>query len=126
MATATTYEQLVERGCLCGTDRAQDCELHGPGDNRGIAAFYRAGMPLAFPSYANCMLCGAAGLMYPDVELDDPNHEPDGPTKHRPTLICPRCSTPRAEQALRSEVEVSGLHKLNGRSVFGGVAEVAA
>jgi hypothetical protein len=53
---AATYSELVERGCLCGTDRIAECPLHkGPGDLRGLAAYFKAGQPLGFPLSANCM-----------------------------------------------------------------------
>jgi hypothetical protein len=112
------FDRLVQRGCLCGSERPADCPLHGPGDNRGIAAFFKAGMPNAFPMVAHCALCGTEGLMYPDVELDDPTINAGAPPRHRPTLICPRCSTPAAERALRAEVERSGRDQLNDRQVF--------
>jgi hypothetical protein len=105
------YAQLVERGCLCGTERPQDCPVHKkPGDNRGLAAFFAAGMPFAFPSKATCGTCGAEGLMYPNVQHAEPGD---------PTLICPNCSTRSAESLLRFRLELEGLHKLNGKSVFG-------
>lgn len=115
------YARLVERGCLCGTERPQDCKVHGYGDNRGIAAFFKAGMPGGFPMVANCATCRSEGLMYPNVHLDNSK----GSAEHRPTLVCPRCSTPTQERALRQEVEASGLHRLNERSVFA-TLEVAA
>lgn len=114
-AVVSAYTDLVARGCLCGTDRTADCPLHGAGDNRGIAAFFRAGMPKAFPFDATCTVCGTPGLMYPDVVLDDPN---SGFPQHRPTLVCPHCSQPAAEHALVSEVLTAGLHQLNDRRVF--------
>jgi hypothetical protein len=125
MSRMDAYLKLVERGCLCGTDRIADCPVHAkPGDNRGLRAFFQAGMPGAFPSAATCSICGADGLMYPDVELDDPKGAP-GPAKHRPTLICPSCSSPAAERALVREVEASGRHQLNGARVFGARAVAA-
>lgn len=120
MSAVATYEKLVEKGCLCGTDRPQDCPLHKSGDLRGLGAFFRAGMPLGFPMEATCAICKAPSLLYPDIEQDKPTD--DGPVKHRPTLVCPRCSTPAAERSLRAEVEGSGLHQLNSRTVFGAVA----
>lgn len=113
----STYAELEARGCLCGTaDRAAECPIHGPNDLRGLRAYYEAGMPLAFPATATCARCGAEGLMYPDVALDDPSTP--GPPASRPTLVCPTCSTPQAEHVLILEVLASGLHKLNGRRVF--------
>lgn len=109
MSTAP-YARLVERGCLCGTDRPQDCTLHGPGDNRGLRAFFQAGMPLAFPSRMTCGKCGAEGLGYPELEADPPG---------QPTMICPNCSTRAAESLLRFRIDREGLHKLNGKSVLG-------
>jgi hypothetical protein len=118
-----SYEALVERGCLCGTDLPQDCGLHGPSDNRGLRAFFEANMPMAFPCTAFCALCGAEGLMYPSVELDRgdvPAGEAPGPT-----LVCPSCSSPVCEMTLRAEAEEFG-YVLNGRSVFGSAAGVVA
>jgi hypothetical protein len=110
------YLKLVERGCLCGTARIADCPVHTkPGDNRGIAAFFRAGMPGGFPMAATCAICGADGLMYPNVGIDDPN----GDGQYKPTLVCPSCSQPAAERALVREVEASGRHQLNDARVFG-------
>jgi hypothetical protein len=57
MTASAAYEALVERGCVCGTDRSPECSLHGPGDNRGLTAFFRAGMPLGFPFSARCAIC---------------------------------------------------------------------
>lgn len=111
-----SYVDLVERGCLCGTNRIAACPLHvGPGDNRGLRAFYQAGMPLAFPMVATCAICGTEGLMYPDVELEESSQ---APARHRPTLICPRCSRPSLERALVVEVLVTARHRLNDRRVF--------
>lgn len=120
MSTAVaTYDRLVARGCLCGSEHPADCTIHGPGDNRGLAAFYRAGMSKAFPCAAACAICGHDGLMYPDVELDrvEIDREGDG-HRHRPTLICPSCSSATAERSLVAEVVGSGLHPLNERRVF--------
>jgi hypothetical protein len=121
----STFAQLVERGCLCGSDRVADCPLHrGPGDLRGIAAYFKAGMPKGFPMVAHCAICKTEGLMYPNIELDDAKREAIGDAKrgYKPTLICPCCSTPAAERALRIEVEGVGYYDLNQRSVFGLVA----
>jgi hypothetical protein len=112
VSAVAAYERMVERGCKCGTGRPQDCTLHpAPGDNRGLAAYFKAGMPLAFPSQATCAKCGAEGLMYPRVEADD--------NPAAPTVVCPNCSTSAAESLLRFRIEYEGLHKLNGKSVFG-------
>jgi hypothetical protein len=113
--SAATYAELVERGCLCGSDSPQDCSLHGPRDNRGLAAYFKAGMPRGFPLVATCTLCGDEGLLYPSVELDCgdvPAGEAPGPT-----LICPRCSRPTLERALRAGAESFG-YELNARTVF--------
>ena len=92
-----------------------DCPLHvESSDNRGIAAWFKAGMPSGFPVVARCLLCGTDGLLYPNVELDDPN----GSGEFQPTLICPRCSAPAAERSLRAEAEAFG-YELNDQSVFG-------
>lgn len=113
MSAMSAYAKLVERGCLCGTDRPADCSLHGPGDNRGIAAFYKAGMPNGFPMPANCALCGADGLMYPNIEIDDP----EGSGRYKPTLVCPCCSQPISESRLVAEAQEFGF-ALNDRRVF--------
>jgi hypothetical protein len=120
MSAVAEYEQLVGRGCLCGTDRAAACPIHGPSDNRGLRAFFRAGMPLGFPYDAICTICRSDGLMYPDVRLD--SGESDEPPAHRPTLVCPTCSSAAGEHALVTEVLASGLHQLNARRVFAGAA----
>lgn len=121
MSAVEKYASLVARGCLCGTDRVADCPIHKQGDLRGIGAYFKAGMPGGFPMEANCMTCGAAGLMYPNVEIDDPN----GSGEYRPTLVCPRCSHPANEAALIREAEASGLYQLNGKRVFGAMAVAA-
>lgn len=114
----TQYDKLVEKGCLCGTEQVAKCPVHPePTDNRGLRAFYQAGMPKGFPSAATCTICGSDGLMYPDIELDDPKRGDDGPPKHRPTLVCPQCSGPGGERRLRSEAEDFG-YVLNERAVF--------
>lgn len=120
--TADTYARLVERGCTCGTDRSAECRLHPPGDNRGLAAWFRAGMPHGFPLTATCAVCGSGGLLYPDVDRDDPESGVDG-FEHRPTLVCPACSAPAVERGLVTEAERFG-YVLNTARVFG--AEVAA
>jgi hypothetical protein len=108
-----TYAELVERGCLCGTDRSFHCPLHGPGDNRGLAAFFRAGMPGAFPSSITCGRCGSEALMYPDWGEDE-----GAPAQHRPTTVCPECSSPAVESWIRFKVEEQGVHQLNSSCVF--------
>lgn len=120
MSKSSTYEALVARGCLCGTERPQDCTLHGVGDNRGLAAYFKAGMPNAFPCVATCSLCRSDGLLYPNVGLDT------GTGGYKPTVVCPRCSAPVCERALVAEVEASGLHKLNTRRVFSAAEEAIA
>ena len=120
---ATTYAQLVEQGCLCGGESPAQCPTHKAGDNRGLRAFFEAGMPEAFPTACRCALCGAEGLLYPNVGLDSPPREAIGDAArlgHRPTVICPRCSSTGAERALVAEVEASGLHNLNDTRVFAG------
>jgi hypothetical protein len=109
----STYAELVERGCLCGSDRPADCTVHGPRDLRGIAAFFKAGMPGGFPMEANCAICGAPGLLYPNIELDDPKRSGE----NRRTLVCPECSGPAAETALRADAQQFG-YRLNERRVF--------
>jgi hypothetical protein len=116
----TTYPELVARGCLCGTEQSAECPIHGVGDNRGIAAWFKAGMPQGFPLAATCALCGASGLMYPNVELDDPARSGG----YRPTLVCPRCSTPATERALVRDAESFG-YELNPARVFGAAAVAA-
>lgn len=114
----TVYAELVAKGCTCGNDPVT-CPVHPePSDARGLAAFYKAGMPLAFPlEGCVCSICSTAGcVMYPDVELDDPGGKG---IRHRPTLICPHCSSPAAERRLRAEVEETGRYVLNAASVFG-------
>lgn len=101
-----TYSKLVILGCLCGGERSSECPLHPPGDNRSLAAWFRAGMPNGFPLAAKCAACGAVGLMYPDTVLDAP--EAAGGHEHRPTLICPRCSSPAAERVLVAAAERFG------------------
>lgn len=115
MSNTTAFAQLVERGCLCGTDRIAECALHGPGDNRGIAAHFKAGMPNGFPLVATCTLCRAEGLLYPSVPLDK-GEVPAGEAPS-PTLICPCCSCPALEDSLRREAEDFG-YQLNDRRVF--------
>lgn len=110
------YALLVERGCLCGTDRIAGCSIHpDASDNRGIRAYFLAGQPNGFPMAATCSLCGDEGLLYPSVELDRgdvPAGEAPGPT-----LICPRHSRPSMEIALRDGCEIAG-YVLNARVVF--------
>lgn len=122
MSRMDAYARLVERGCLCGTDAPADCTLHGPGDNRGIAAYFAAGQPRGFPLVARCSVCGAGGLLYPNIDIDDPKR--DG--AFRPTLVCPGCSVPAGERALRADAENFG-YVLNERLVFPApLGEVAA
>lgn len=118
MNAASTFEALVARGCLCGTDRVADCPLHTGGDNRGIGAFFKAGMPRAFPTAASCWICGAEGLLYPNVQIDD------GTDGFKPTLVCPQCSTASCERALVAEVEAAGRHRLNPCRVFSAQAMI--
>jgi hypothetical protein len=112
------YEALVEKGCLCGTDRSWECKVHSkPTDNRGLRAFFEAGMPLGFPMVATCAICGDEGLMYPDIEAEDVTKE-IGPAESRPpTLVCPRCSQPVCERRLRTEAVDFG-YTLNSQVVF--------
>jgi len=123
MSASEKWAQLVRRGCLCGSDRPADCTLHGPGDNRGIAAYFKAGMPRGFPVRdCTCAICGTGGcLLYPNIAIDDP--ERDG--KFHPTLICPRCSSPAAERALVRDAETFG-YALNAERVFAAPMEKAA
>lgn len=112
---SASYDTLVAKGCICGSERPGPCPLHSaPNDNRGIAAFLRAGMPLAFPMPATCARCGAEGLLYPNVDPTAPRAAAD----YRPTLVCPRCSRPADEGALIAGVVTSGMHRLNTRRVF--------
>jgi hypothetical protein len=110
----STYATLVARGCLCGGDWPAECEIHGPGDLRGIGAFFRAGMPGAMPMGAQCAICGADSLLYPNVEIDHPN----GSGEFVRTLVCPNCSTPAAEDLIRGGIEALGVQSLNARRVF--------
>lgn len=109
----SAYTDLVARGCLCGTDRPQDCPIHEAGDNRGIAAFFKAGMPAAFPLEATCSACKSDGLLYPNVDIDDP----DRSGGFKPTLVCPQCTSPAMERVLRADAVTFG-HTLNDRMVF--------
>jgi hypothetical protein len=109
-----THAELLARGCTCGDENVVKCPLHASGDNRGIRAWFEAGMPLGFPSPCRCMVCGADGLLYPNVELDDPKRSGG----YRPTVVCPRCSTPAVERWLRMDAEEFG-YELNGSRVFG-------
>lgn len=110
---AAKLEALRAKGCVCGLgDR---CPVHSePSDNRGLRAWFEAGMPLGFPMEATCSVCGAAGLLYPNVEIDDPNRSGE----YHPTLICPCCSKPPSERALREDAEQFG-YELRPVSVFG-------
>lgn len=120
----SAYTDLLAKGCLCGTDDVAKCPLHGPGDNRGIAAWFKAGMPSGFPMAATCSLCGSDSLMYPSVELDRgevPAGECPGPT-----LVCPSCSRPANEARLVADAEAAG-YVLNAKRVFArGLEAVAA
>lgn len=117
MSAAEKWAQLVARGCKCGgIDNPADCALHHGSDMRGIAAYFAAGMPLGFPLLANCAICSADSLMYPSIPLDA-GHLLAGEAPP-PTLVCPRCSAPAAERALREEAEAFG-YVLNDRVVFG-------
>lgn len=115
MKRTGTYTELRARGCTCGGETYTPCAVHGPGDNRGIAAWFRAGMPQGFPmTNCTCAICGSNGCcMYPDVDLDDKTK----PFVHTPTLICPRCSTPALEASRRAVSEARG-YLLNDSRVF--------
>jgi hypothetical protein len=68
---------------------------------------------------ANCAICKADSLLYPNIELDKAHRSGgDAAFAHRRTLICPLCSKPGIERALVAEVEATGLHELNSRRVF--------
>ncbi|HLY83731.1 MAG TPA: hypothetical protein VKQ71_12130, partial [Acidimicrobiales bacterium] len=99
MSRVQAYADLVARGCTCGAEDYTPCPLHiGPSDNRGIRAFFEAGMPRGFPMKdCTCMVCKQGGcLIYPNIELDDPKRS----GAYRPTLVCSRCSVPSVEAAL--------------------------
>lgn len=113
MTATEVYAKLVERGCLCGTDRVADCQIHVGNDLRGIGAYFKAGQPNGFPMVARCSICRDEGLLYPNVEIDDPKRSGE----FRPTLICPRCSRPSHEDELRADAERFG-YLLNERSIF--------
>lgn len=121
MSAAKTWADLASRGCLCGSDRPADCALHEPRDNRGLRAFFQAGQPLGFPAPATCTLCGTDGLLYPNIEIDDPKRSGE----YRPTLVCPRCSCPAAEATLVADTCDFGF-ELNPRRIFHSPDEVAA
>lgn len=115
----SAYLALRAKGCTCGDEEYTPCPVHTePGDNRGIRAWFQTGLPGGFPSPATCMVCGADGLIYPNVEIDNP----EGSGEYKPTLICPRCSTPAAEARLVAEAE---RYQLNDKRVFG-LAAVAS
>ena len=114
MSATDRYRELLVRGCLCG--RAGACPIHKPGDNRGLAAYFRAGMPEAFPTPATCATCGANGLLYPNVS------ESQSPPRHHPTLICPHCSTPETEALMLATIHQDGYHQLNSARVFAAAA----
>lgn len=159
----SAWEQLVARGCLCGTEDPA-CPIHKAGDNRGLRAWFEADLPYGFPmERVNCGVCRlgaqrcreeseqivvrcetegrdltdrerttielyvegarvlsqADALMYPSPEQDEwADEHPGEPTKHIPSTICPRCSTPDQERRLRELVEKQGLHKLKPITVF--------
>lgn len=118
------WTALVARGCVCGGADFTPCPIHSePSDNRGLRAWFEAGMPQGFPMPATCGVCGSDGLMYPDVDLENP----EKPFEHTPTLICPSCSTPYVEARLRARCEANGYAgRLNSKRVFGlGMAAVA-
>jgi hypothetical protein len=118
------WAALEAKGCKCGTDEPGSCPIHVDlSDNRGLRAWFQAGMPNGFPvEGCRCGICGTGGcLLYPNVELDDPESD----AGFRPTLVCPSCSTPAAERALRAEVEATGNYKLKPVTVFGGLAVAA-
>lgn len=61
-----------------------------------------------------CGVCESARcLMYPDPGEDD-----GAPQEHRPSTVCPRCSTPTVEAYLRHAAEHKGF-RLKPVSVFG-------
>lgn len=66
--------------------------------------------------------CGSCGrddcVMYPDQERNA--KATYNPTAHRPTTICPSCSTPADESLLRFLCHRDGL-KLGPASVFGAI-----
>ena len=115
-----TYADLVARGCTCGTE-ARDCPLHKPGDNRGLAAWLRAGQPMGFPMEdCTCAVCGAGGSMiYPDWRLEESGKRGDKmpDVDHGPSLVCPRCSSRNVEAFLRYKAESLG-HDLKPVGVF--------
>jgi hypothetical protein len=120
-AALEAWQALIERGCLCSGDTPHACALHGPRDNRGIAAWFKAGMPAGFPMKARCAICRNSDcLLYPNVELDDPQRS----GQSRPTLVCPTCSVPVVERALVADAEQFG-YALNSRRIFG-AAEMAS
>lgn len=119
------YAKLVERGCLCGSEDPAGCPLHEPRDNRGLRAFYEAGMPLGFPMDAWCAICGSEGLMYPNINIDDPGRNADPQhDSFGPTLACPRCSVPAVERALVADASQFG-YELNDKRVFALAVEAA-
>lgn len=126
-----TYAELVGQGCLCGSEIPHDrCPIHtGQSDNRGIRAFFEAGMPQAFPSSCTCAVCGADSLMYPSVDLENGDVDVNAPGySYERTVICPNCSTPYLEARLRAKCEANGYGhgRLNSKRVFGTAKAVEA
>lgn len=125
----TKLDMLRAKGCTCGLDDDHGhpvgrCPLHvEPSDNRGLRAWFEAGMPRGFPQPMTCGVCGSEGLSYPNVNQMMPDRE----FGYRPTLICPKCSTPYLEARLRAELEANGFGYMlvNDRRVFG-IGTVAA
>jgi hypothetical protein len=61
-----------------------------------------------------CGKCGATGcLLYPD-----PGDDTSAPQKHRPSTVCPKCSTPSVESYLRWAAHRKGF-RLKEATVFG-------
>lgn len=122
MSKRAAYAALVARGCLCRTAQVVSCPVHpDPRDNRGLRAYFEAGQPGGFPMVASCAICGTEGLLYPNVELDDPARSGE----FRPTLICPRHSVPSHERALRADADQFG-YELNEQRVFAQIGREAA
>jgi hypothetical protein len=90
-------------------------------DNRDIARWFTApkddpnGFWHTWPMEdVTCAACGTGGcLMYPDPSKDD-----RAPEVHRPSTVCPNCSTSGVESYLRFAAEHKGF-TLKPISVFG-------